>query len=118
MERFLLATLHAPGARGFRRTMMMQDDFERADAAVSEQQDAAAEAARATDGDGGGERRDGESDSGDESEIEFEVLPESMREAYADLLTAMRNVVRTQPLAVIAAASGLAWLCGRMGARR
>lgn len=53
-------------------------------------------------------------------EVEFEEipLPGSLREGFAQVAEALRGIVRAQPLAVLAAAAGAAYIAGRIASRR
>jgi len=58
--------------------------------------------------------------SGDEMTEDFEeiLLPASMREGLDELATALRNVVRTQPLVMLGAAAGVAYIVGRLASKK
>lgn len=55
-----------------------------------------------------------------EEDMEFQeiLLPASLRDSLSELAEAVRNVVRTQPLAILAAAAAAAYLAGRRASRR
>lgn len=55
-----------------------------------------------------------------DGEMEFEeiLLPASLRDSLSELAEAVRNVVRTQPLGLLAAAAAAAYLAGRRASRR
>jgi hypothetical protein len=57
-------------------------------------------------------------DTTDEPEWEEILLPNSMREGVDDVVEALRNLVRTQPLLMVGIAAGTAYLAGRLGRRR
>jgi hypothetical protein len=62
---------------------------------------------------------EGEWDDADaQTEVEEILLPDSLREGFAQVAEAVRNLVRTQPLGALFAAAGAAYLAGRLASRR
>lgn len=61
---------------------------------------------------------DEQADVDEEMEFEEIALPGSLREGFAQVAEAIRGIVRAQPLAVLAAAAGAAYIAGRVASRR
>lgn len=69
---------------------------------------------------GESERPDTDDSLESDDEIEYEeiLLPETMRDSLDELAHAIRNVIRTQPLVVVAVAAGAAYVAGRIAAKK
>jgi hypothetical protein len=57
-------------------------------------------------------------DAAEEMELEEILLPESVRDGFAQVGEAVRNLVRIHPLSALLATAGAAYLAGRLASRR